>query len=354
MLNLYRDLAFPFLKLMDPEVAHEQMARSLEFASGNAAGQKALQLIAGNCPENPVKVMGLRFPNALGVAAGFDKSVRLAPGLAALGFGHVEVGTLTPKPQEGNPHPRIFRIAEKGALLNRMGFPNPGLEEVLPRLQALHRLPRNWVLGVSIGKQKETPLAEALEDYTRCLQAVDAFADYVAVNISSPNTPGLRELQGGEFIEHLLRSLVQEAAALAQEANRKPTPIAVKIAPDVRSRELDEMLEAIERSGVNGLIVGNTTVSRAGFGEPWTKEAGGISGRPLTHRTTKLIQEIRKRLSNDAFPIIGVGGIFTAQDAQAKLDAGASLLQLYTGLVYEGPRIAGSILRGLRPSPASN
>lgn len=350
MMNWYRDVAFPFLKLMDPEVAHEQMARSLEFAANNAAGRSSLALLAGKCPEMPVKLMGLRFPNPIGIAAGFDKSVKLAPGLAALGFGHVEVGTLTPKPQEGNPHPRIFRIAEKGALLNRMGFPNPGLEEVMPRLKSLYNSNRNWILGVSIGKQKETPLAEALADYTRCFQAVAPYSDYVAVNISSPNTPGLRELQGGAFIENLLRGLMEESRQAAALQSTRRTPIAVKIAPDVRSRELDEMLEAIERSGVDGIIVSNTTISRAGFAEPWTKEAGGISGRPLTHRTTKLIREVRNRLSNKDFPIIGVGGIFTADDAREKLDAGANLLQLYTGLVYEGPGIAGKILRGLAAS----
>ncbi|MGF1572625.1 MAG: quinone-dependent dihydroorotate dehydrogenase [Sumerlaeia bacterium] len=347
MMNIYRDLAFPLFKLMDPEEAHERMARSLEFAGNNAAGKRALNLLAGKRPERPIKLMGLRFPNPVGVAAGFDKSVRLAPGLAELGFGHIEVGTLTPKPQEGNARPRIFRLPEKGALLNRMGFPNPGLEDVMPRLKALHRKPRNWVLGVSIGKQKETPLAEALKDYTRCFQAVAPFSDYVAVNISSPNTPGLRELQGGAFIEGLLRGLKSEARTIAEENNQRPTPIAVKIAPDVRSKELDEMLEAIVASGVDGLIVGNTTVSRAGFKEPWTNEAGGISGRPLTHRSTKLIAEIHKRLGGQELPIIGVGGVFTATDAQEKLDAGASLVQLYTGLVYEGPGIAGKILRGL-------
>jgi dihydroorotate dehydrogenase len=346
-MNLYKDLAFPLFKQLDPEDAHERMASSLELASSSLVGRRALHWLAGSCPSLPVKVMGLRFPNPLGVAAGFDKTVRLAPGLAELGFGHVEVGTLTPKPQEGNPRPRVFRIAERGAILNRMGFPNPGLEEVLPRLESLSRVKRSWVLGVSIGKQKETPLAQALEDYVRCFQAVAPYADYVAVNISSPNTPGLRELQGGNYLLNLLTGLMDEARHFAEEHDGKHPPVAVKIAPDVKARELEEMLEAIQAAGVQGIIVSNTTLSRAGFDPEWQQQAGGISGRPLTQRTTRLIEEVRKRLHDPEFPIIGVGGVFTAQDARDKLNAGASLVQIYTGLVYEGPGMAGKILRGL-------
>lgn len=290
--------------------------------------------------------MGLTFPNVLGMAAGFDKEVRVAAGLAALGFGHVEVGTLTPRPQAGNPRPRIFRLPGDQALINRMGFPNEGVATAVPRLKALARRRRQFVLGVSLGKQKETPLAGAMHDYVAVMQAVYPYADYLAVNISSPNTPGLRELQGGDYLGHLLRTLVGEGQKLAYQYQVTPRPLLVKIAPDVSWAELDEMVATVMGAGIDGIIATNTTLSREGLLDGAPAETGGLSGRPLANRSTAIIAHIHQE-TKGRLPIIGVGGIFTAEDVRDKLAAGAALVQLYTALVYEGPTLPGRLLRAL-------
>ena len=344
-MGFYKSLAFPIFKKMDAESAHEHTLSLLQLAQGGL-GRPFLKQIASSIPQKPVEAFGLTFPNVLGMAAGFDKDVRVAEGLGILGFGHVEVGTLTPKPQKGNPRPRIFRLPEDGALINRMGFPNGGVQTAVPRLQKLSRKERSFVLGVSLGKQKETPLADAEQDYIHVMQQVYAYSDYLAVNISSPNTPGLRDLQGGDYLQHLLSVLVAENGRLAEQHNIKKRPLLVKIAPDLAWAELDEILTAVTSTNIDGIIATNTTISRDGLASANKKETGGLSGRPLTKHSTEIIAYIHKH-TNGALPIIGVGGIGSARDVQEKLDAGATLVQLYTALIYEGPKLAGRILRGL-------
>lgn len=347
---LYRRLVWPLLARTDPESAHERTLRLLEIAQRLAPGRALLRALAGRVPAQPVEILGLRFPNPLGVAAGFDKDARVARGLAALGFGHVEVGTLTPRPQPGNPRPRVFRLPAERALINRLGFPNGGVEAAVPRLRRLTaRDPgaRGFVLGVSLGKQKETPLAEAVEDYRVGLRAVYPWSDYLAVNVSSPNTPGLRELQGGRYLERLLSELVHEGDELARHHGVNPRPLLVKIAPDLTDPELETILEAVDAAAVPGLIATNTTLSREGLsGDPRSAETGGLSGPPLETRATEVVTRVLE-LTGGRLPVIGVGGVEDAAGARRKLDAGASLVQLYTGLVYQGPGVAGRILRGI-------
>jgi dihydroorotate dehydrogenase len=345
---MYSQVIFPLLRRMDAEAVHERTLSLLKLAQGGL-GRPFLQKIAGHLPHQPVVLGDLTFPNVLGIAAGFDKDARVATGLAALGFGHVEVGTLTPRPQAGNPRPRIFRLTDDGAIINRMGFPNGGVMAAVPRLQQLTAKPHNFVLGVSLGKQKETPLAEAAGDYITVMQAVYRFADYLAVNISSPNTPGLRDLQGGDYLGKLLSELVAENESLSQVHYVAKRPLFVKIAPDLTLTELDEVLTAVQDNKIEAIIATNTTLSREGVVSPQQNERGGLSGLPLRHQSTALIQHIFRQ-TNGRLPIIGVGGVRTGEDVQAKLDAGASLVQLYTSLVYEGPGLPGRLLRDLAKS----
>lgn len=343
---IYKQFVWPLLARMDAERAHERTLAALALALANPVGRGVLRRLAGDVPQTAVSLFGLTFPNVLGMAAGFDKDVRVAPGLALLGFGHIEVGTLTPQPQAGNPRPRIFRLKEDAALINRMGFPNGGVMAAVPRLQALAQTPRPYVLGVSLGKQKETPLAEAARDYQTVMRAVYPLADYLAVNISSPNTPGLRDLQGGRYLHDLLYTLRQETAVLGRQQGVAQRPLLVKIAPDVTWSALDEILTAVLDNNIDGIIATNTTIGRTGLRSSARHEAGGLSGAPLAARSTAVIHYIWQQ-TNGRLPIIGVGGVQTAADVRAKLDAGASLVQLYTSLVYRGPRLAGQLLRDL-------
>ena len=324
---------------------HECTLAALFFAQKSVVGRAVLQLMAGPLPSVAVQLFGLTFPNVVGMAAGFDKDARVAAGLAQLGFGHVEVGTLTPHPQVGNLRPRIFRLPADEAIINRMGFPNGGVETAVSHL---HHLPqkRNSILGISLGKQKETPLADAAQDYIAVMKAVYPFADYLAVNISSPNTPGLRALQGGHFIDQLLAGLMAENRMLANVHGVAKRPLLIKIAPDLSWEELDVILTAVQDNQIDGIIATNTTVSRDGLRDPNQNERGGLSGRPLINRSNEIISYIHRQ-TNGKLPIIGVGGIYSATDVQEKLDAGASLVQLYTSLIYEGPGIVGRILRDL-------
>lgn len=344
--SYYERLLFPAIRHIDAETAHDRTLNALALAQSNPVGRAVLRSIAGDIPNRPVQVGGLHFPNVLGMAAGFDKDARVVQGLALLGYGHIETGTLTPRPQPGNPRPRVFRLPADEAVINRMGFPNGGVEAAVSRLRALAARPHDFVLGVSLGKQKETPLAEAAEDYMAVMRAVHTCADYLAVNISSPNTPGLRELQGGRYLEQLLHALVAENRALAAYAGTNAPPLWVKIAPDLEWHEIDEILEALTAAGVDGIIATNTTLARDGLSESVQTEAGGLSGRPLRKRATDLIAYIHRRMG-DALPIIGVGGINSAADVREKLDAGASVVQLYTGMIYGGPGLPGRILREL-------
>ena len=345
-MSLYADRLFPLIRRVDAERAHDVTLHALALAQGVAPGRLLLRRIAGPLPNRPVSCCGLTFPNVLGVAAGFDKEARVAAGLARLGFGHVEVGTLTPRPQGGNPRPRIFRLPEDGAVINRMGFPNGGVAAALPRLRQLAAANLDCIIGVSLGKQKETPLEEAVDDYLAVLNAVYAYADYLAVNISSPNTPGLRRLQGGDYLGRLLRTLVAAGAAQAASLAIPARPLLVKIAPDLAPAELDEILATALDAGVAGIIATNTTLARDGLRSPRRAEAGGLSGLPLRTRSTDLIAHIARH-TGGRLPVIGAGGVRTAADVQAKLDAGAALVQLYTALVYEGPGLPGRLLRDL-------
>ena len=349
-MQFYKSLFFPAIKQFDPEQAHDRTLTALEQAQRFSAGRAMLRQIAGTLPlQRPLSICGLNFPNVLGIAAGYDKDVRAAMGLGILGFGHVEVGTLTPKPQPGNPKPRIFRLPEDAAVINRMGFPNGGVETAVPRLRALYAKKHDFILGVSLGKQKETPLSHAAIDYVSVMQAVFPFANYLAINISSPNTPGLRELQGGNYLDGLLNTMMVENKKLALEQHIEKRPLFVKIAPDLTWAELDEILSAIQNNHIDGIIATNTTLSRDGLTGKHREETGGLSGRPLTARSTEIIRYIAQQ-TNGNLPIIGVGGITSANDVKEKLDAGASLVQIYTSLIYEGPGIAGNILRDLYQS----
>lgn len=345
-MSLYTRILFPLLQRIDPEKAHDRTLAALRLAQNTAPGRLILRRLAGEIPEAPVRVFGLTFPNVLGVAAGFDKDVQAARGLGLLGFGHVEVGTLTPKPQPGNPRPRVFRLPEDDALINRMGFPNVGVIKAVSRLHDLRGKTGKTRIGVSLGKQKETPLADAALDYMLVMRAVYRYADYLAVNVSSPNTPGLRHLQGREYLHHLLHTLRVERDVLAGRYEGRKRPLLVKIAPDLSWSELDDILDAALGEGIDGVIATNTTLSRAGLSSPKRREMGGLSGAPLAERSTAVIRYVAEQ-TNGRLPIIGVGGVGTAADARAKLDAGASLIQLYTALVYEGPRLPGRLLRNL-------
>ncbi|NHZ72380.1 MAG: quinone-dependent dihydroorotate dehydrogenase [Aquificales bacterium] len=345
-MQFYKNLFFPAIKQFDPELAHDRTLDAIEQAQRFAPGRAVLRQLAGKFPQRPLTVCGLNFPNVLGIAAGYDKDVRIATGLGILGFGHIEVGTLTPKPQAGNPKPRIFRLPEDEAVINRMGFPNGGVETAVPRLRALYAHSHDFILGVSVGKQKETPLSHAALDYVVVMQAVYPFANYLAINISSPNTPGLRELQSGRYLNHLLNMLMVENKKLAREHHIEQRPLFVKIAPDLTWPELDEILTAIQDNHIDGIIATNTTWNRDGLRGKHKAETGGLSGRPLATRSTEIIRYIAQQTQGQ-LPIIGVGGIATANDVKEKLDAGASLVQIYTSFIYEGPGIAGHILRDL-------
>lgn len=328
----------PLLFKLDAETAHTWTVKSMIMAH-------KLGLLGSLAPASPkpVQALGLTFPNVLGLAAGMDKSASAVDAWAALGFGFVEVGTLTPRPQPGNPKPRLFRLPQHKALINRMGFNNPGIHSAVERLR--HRRTKA-VVGVNIGKNFDTPNDKAADDYLACLKAAYAVADYVAVNISSPNTKGLRDLQNEESIRALLGSLQQEQAALEQ-AHGKHVPVLVKIAPDLEELHIDALAKVFNELGVEGIIATNTTISRAAVsGHPLAEQAGGLSGAPVTKRSTEVIQAFRQRV-NAAIPIIGVGGIMNGADARDKLAAGARLVQVYSGLVYAGPRLIQDVLEAV-------
>lgn len=289
-----------------------------------------------------VQLMGLRFPNRVGLAAGFDKDARWYNALACLGFGFVEVGTVTPQPQQGNDKPRLFRLPADQALINRMGFNNRGALAAAQRL--LHRKEK-IVVGVNIGKNKLTPNEEAVDDYLRCFEALYEVADYFVVNVSSPNTPGLRALQDKEPLSRLLRALQQR-----NKEKIKPKPLLLKIAPDLENEQLDDVVQLVNETGLAGVVATNTTLDRSALRDAVAAEkcgAGGLSGKPLAARSTEVIRYLSQR-SGGSFIIIGVGGIHSPADAREKLEAGAHLVQIYTGFIYEGPSLAGRIVKGLR------
>lgn len=342
MYNLVKPLFFS----LDPETAHHTVSGGLQSFCRLWGGKQLLKAVYRfDHPGLEREVFGLKFPNPVGLAAGFDKNAAYVEEMAALGFGFIEIGTVTPRPQPGNDRPRLFRLVADEALINRMGFNNQGVDVAADRLRRLKNR-QHVVIGGNIGKNKLTPNEEAVSDYIKCFDTLFDVVDYFVVNVSSPNTPGLRDLQEKEPLMHILSTL--------QQRNRKgdfSRPILLKIAPDLSDSQLDDIIDIVRETGIAGVIATNTTISRDGLHSrpALVAETGGLSGKPLAKRATEIIRYLAQK-SGDAFPIIGVGGIHHPEDAIEKLNAGASLVQLYTGFIYEGPalvkRICKKIARG--------
>lgn len=333
------DLARSLLFRLDAEVAHGLSLNSLDWLERfRLAG-----CLGGAKVDDPVEVMGLSFPNRIGLAAGLDKNADHLDALGALGFGFVEVGTVTPKAQAGNPKPRLFRLPEQGAIINRMGFNNLGVDHLVERVRSSRY---RGVIGINIGKNLTTAVEDAVDDYLYCLKRVHAHAHYITVNISSPNTPGLRNLQFGEHLDQLLGRLREEGSRLDAE-NARRVPLTVKIAPDMDDEEVALVAQALNRSGIDGVIATNTTVSRdAVAGLEHGDEQGGLSGRPVFAASNHVISLLRQALPE--MPIIGVGGVDSGQSAAAKRAAGADLVQIYSGFIYRGPELVGECARALQ------
>lgn len=340
---MYKSLIRPILFLFDPEQVHHFTFNVLKIKGGFPGFKPLLSLLFSY--ENPKlkrTLFGIRFKNPVGLAAGFDKDAKLIDELSAFGFGFIEIGTLTPKPQPGNDKPRLFRLPQDQAIINRMGFNNGGVAEAVERLK---KRTSTVIVGGNIGKNKLTPNENAFDDYASCFEALYDHVDYFVINVSSPNTPGLRELQEKEPLRKLL-SYVKNLS----EAKAKPKPILLKIAPDLSLSQLDDVIEILKETKTDGIIATNTTISREGLNTPSAVVesigAGGLSGKPLAKRSTEVISYLRKQLGS-SYPIIAVGGIMSPQDAIDKLRAGADLIQLYTGFIYEGPSIVKRINKAI-------
>jgi dihydroorotate dehydrogenase len=352
----------PHLFRLDPETAHERTLQALRLAGNFTPTRKLLELIYKS-PAKPVKAFGLTFKNPVGIAAGYDKDGIAIRGLSALGFGHIEIGTVTSRPQPGNPSPRVFRLVEDEAVINRMGFPSRGTERMQmelnpalrpsfaerilgfdPRLRGFSRM-SDAMLGINLGKNKDTPNEEAALDYLALLQNFGRYADFLTINVSSPNTAGLRDLQSRNALETLLTHLHQQRV-IEQNYHEKPVPILVKLSPDLSQQELDDAIEAILRAKMDGIIVTNTTLGREGVRSSQRGESGGLSGAPLRARSEAVLYQTVKKV-NGAVPIVSVGGIMNPDDAKKRLDMGATLIQIYTGLIYRGPGLVQEILRAL-------
>lgn len=306
-------------------------------------------VLAKPVPACPVEVMGLKFPNPVGLAAGLDKNGDHIDGLAALGFGFLEIGTITPRPQPGNPRPRLFRIPEKQAIINRMGFNNEGVEKLIANVEAAKFPKQGGILGINIGKNFDTPIEKAADDYLACLERVYKLASYITVNISSPNTKNLRELQKDEALDALLAPLKAAQQRLADTHGRY-VPMALKIAPDLEDTQITGIADLLRRHRMDGVIATNTTISRAGVeGLPNAEETGGLSGAPLLAASTEVVRKLATALKNE-LPIIGVGGIMKGEDAAAKIAAGASLVQFYSGFIYRGPDLVAEASEAIRRS----
>ena len=345
---LYRSILRPLLFRLPPETAHELALRALSNTLGSRLIRRLATRRFSNASFGELQRFGLKFSNPVGLAAGFDKNGTACTELAALGFGFIEVGTVTHQPQPGNTRPRLFRLPQDRALINRQGFNNHGAAALATRL-ANNR--PGCVLGINIGKSRVVALEDAVSDYLASFETVHALADYLVVNVSSPNTPNLRELQRPEALAALLGALQKRNQELTSaHPSHKPVPLLVKIAPDLNERELESIVEIALRANLDGIIATNTTTSRAGLKTPPTKVAtygeGGLSGAPLRSRSTAVIASLY-RLTRGRMAIIGVGGVFTARDAWEKISAGASLVQLYTGLIYQGIAVARDINDGL-------
>ncbi len=338
---------YPFFRWLlfhlDAERAHI-LTLNLMCLVGNLPPLQALVRAGFVPPQKPVQVFGLNFPNPVGLAAGYDKDGLGWRGLASLGFGHIEIGTVTPRPQPGNPRPRVFRLPQSQAVINRMGFPGRGADFVARALQKSR--PPGLVLGVNLGKNKDTPLEQADLDYCTLIQRFAPLGDYLAINVSSPNTLGLRRLQARDALEELLARIAAERSEQEQRLGRR-VPVLVKLSPDLNDAQLDDALQVLLGAGMDGVIATNTTLSREGLDGPAARESGGLSGAPLTRRSLHMVQEIARR-TQGRLPIVAVGGVMDAGDACRCLDAGAALVQVYTGLVYAGPGLVKEILLGLK------
>jgi len=336
-------LVRPLLFALDAERAHDLALAALDAAHCTGVARR----LAPESTRLPTRVFGLDFPNPVGLAAGLDKNGAHVEALFALGFGFVEIGTVTPKPQPGNPKPRMFRLPEHQAIINRLGFNNQGVDALVRRVERIRH--RSGILGINIGKNKHTPNAEAARDYLHCLERVYPLADYITVNISSPNTEGLRDLQGEQALRRLLGMLREKQAHLATWHGKK-TPMLVKIAPDLGDADLDAIASVLTEQEIEGVIATNTTLARENVhGHPYTDESGGLSGAPLLDKATQILRELRTRLP-DSITLIGVGGITTGADAVAKIAAGARLVQCYSGLVYRGPGLIQESIAAIRAS----
>lgn len=340
MYSLLRELLFR----LPTETSHYMALDALNCAAKSGASR----LLFPRVPSAPVNVMGIDFPNPVGLAAGLDKNGDYIEGLAALGFGFLEIGTVTPRPQPGNPQPRLFRLPQARAIINRMGFNNFGVDHLVAQV----RKTNSWfqenggVLGINIGKNKDTPTENAVDDYLICLRKVYAHASYVTVNLSSPNTPGLRDLQFGEPLKQLLDRLKVEQQLLATQHGRY-VPLAVKVAPDMAPEDIRDVANALKSYNLDAVIATNTTIDKSSVQQlQHGNEAGGLSGAPLTKKSTALIGALAQEL-NGALPVIGVGGIMSGEDAAEKIRAGASLVQIYTGFIYRGPELVGEAIKAI-------
>jgi dihydroorotate dehydrogenase len=348
----------PLLFKLDPETIHQLTLQLIRL--GRYQPWNFLLRTIYTSPGKPVEAFGLHFPNPVGLAAGYDKDGFAWRGLATLGFGHIEVGTVTPLPQPGNPKPRVFRLVEDRAVINRMGFPGMGADYVARRLRGSpdssissrisygkgHRhKDRQVIVGVNLGKNKDTPLENAASDYIALMRHFTHLADYLAINVSSPNTTGLRRLQGREMLEGLLGEIAKERENITASRGGH-APILVKLAPDLSNEELDDAIEVILRTGMDGVIATNTTLERAGLQSKQRGQTGGLSGEPLRVRSEAVLHTVVKKLGG-RLPVVSVGGIMRPEDAWARLDAGAALVQVYTGLVYAGPGLVKQIVQKL-------
>jgi len=335
---MYKAIIRPILFWFDPEKVHYftfSLIRTISKLPGFKSLFKKLYLVEDKKLER--ELFGLSFKNPVGLAAGFDKDAKLFNELSNFGFGFIEIGTLTPKPQDGNPKKRLFRLKEDSAIINRMGFNNGGVEEAVERLKKN----KGVLIGGNIGKNKVTPNEDAVKDYEICFNALFDYVDYFVVNVSSPNTPNLRALQDKEPLTELLKAL-----QVLNFQKPKSKPILLKIAPDLTNEQLDDIIDIVKTTKIDGVIATNTTISREGLQSKNKSEIGGMSGKPLKSRSTEVIKYLSEK-SNKAFPIIGVGGIHSAEDALEKIEAGADLVQLYTGFIYEGPKLITSINKAL-------
>jgi dihydroorotate dehydrogenase len=341
-MNLY-PLIKPCLFAMDPEQAHNLTLQALDRL--HRIGLDALS--HEHIPQDPKVFCGLKLPNPIGLAAGLDKDGKHIDALANLGFGFLEIGTVTPKGQAGNPKPRMFRIPEAHGIINRMGFNNDGVEACVERVQKSRFWQNGGILGINIGKNASTPIESAANDYLHCMQKVYSLASYITVNISSPNTKNLRQLQDGDELNQLLSKIADEKKKLA-DLHKKEIPLFLKIAPDLDSEQIKNIAELLVKYQIDAVIATNTTISRDAIKDlPHSDEAGGLSGAPVKKASDQVIRELSSALGN-ALPIIGVGGILSGQDAKDKISAGASLVQIYSGLIYKGPGLISECAKALK------